>query len=369
METPIRAAILPDYGEPVIISEVLLDNPGPHEVLVEMRASGVCRSDLHAVTGHLPLPVPLVLGHEGAGVVSAVGPLVTRVAPGDHVVLSWTPNCGVCRWCLNGQPELCERANASAVNGTLPSGAQRVVWQGQRIHTFSTTGTLADFAVVSEESVIPIPPHLPFDEAALLGCAVMTGVGSAFHSPIRPGDAVFVIGSGGVGLNIVQGAKILGAARIIVVDPSAVNRALALSLGASLVIDPKNDDPLSAVLDATRDEGVDVAFDAVGDPGLLALAFNATRRGGTAVAVGVPLPNVNVAINALAVVSQEKTLTGSWYGRSFPPRDIPRLVTLWEHGMLQLAPIIQRRYDLDHIAEAFDDIASTRGGRSVIVWS
>ncbi|MCY0879922.1 MAG: Zn-dependent alcohol dehydrogenase [Firmicutes bacterium] len=368
MDSRIRAAILPDYNESVRVSAVTIDDPGPGEVLVEMRASGVCRSDWHAVTGHLPLPVPLVLGHEGAGIVRAVGPAVTRVSPQDHVVLSWIPQCGACRWCLDGQPELCERANDAAVNGTLLSGAQHVRWNGEPVHTFSTTGTLADYALVSEESVVPIPKSLPFDQAALLGCAVLTGVGAAFHAPIRPGDTVLVIGTGGVGLNIVQGARIRGAGRILAIDPSAANRQLARALGATWAIDPTAEDPLAAVLDATRDEGVDVAFEAVGQPDLMALAFNAVRRGGTAVAVGVPLPNASVTLNAFAVVSQEKTLTGSWYGQSYPPRDIPRLVTLWNEGTLKLAPLIQRRYSLDGVNDALQDIASGRGGRSVIVW-
>ncbi|PSR21488.1 MAG: alcohol dehydrogenase [Sulfobacillus acidophilus] len=369
MPYPMHAVILPEYDQPLEVDVVEIDPPGPREVLVEMRASGVCRSDWHAIRGHLPLPVPLVLGHEGAGIVREVGPEVDRVHPGDRVVLSWIPSCGVCQYCVNGQPELCDRANNAAVEGTLPSGQTRVRWRNEPISVFSATGTLADLAVVSVDSVVPIPASMPFDQAALLGCAVQTGVGAALRSPIKPGDSVAVIGAGGVGLNIVQGAKIRGAAEILVVDPSKANRQLARDFGATQTIDPDSDNPLLAILDLTHDRGVDVGFEAVGDVELLALAFNAVRKGGTAVAVGVPAPNDAVSLNAFAFVSQEKTLTGSWYGSSFPLRDIPRLCALWSTGQLRLEPLIQRRYTLADTARAFEDLAKARGGRSVIVWS
>lgn len=369
MARTISAAVLFDYGRPVEVSTLSLGDPGAGEVLVEMRASGVCHSDWHAVTGHLPLPLPLVLGHEGAGVVRAVGPGVSRVVPGDRVILSWLPACGQCARCLDGQPELCQRANDVAVNGELLTGTTRLMTtDGAAASVFSSTGTLADFVVVSEASAIPIPAAMPFEEAALLGCAVQTGVGAAFHAPIRPGDAVLVVGVGGVGLNIVQGARIRGAARIIAVDPSEANRQLARELGATEVVNPVDGNPLLAILDLTGDEGVDVAFDAVGRADLLALAFNAARKGGTAVAVGVPEPNESVELNAFAFVSQEKTLTGSWYGSGFPPRDIPRLGALWQAGLLRVAPLIQRRYSLRDVNRAFDDLVAAKGGRSVITW-
>lgn len=368
MTRQVFAVLLPDYDMPIQIASVELEDPGPNEVLVEMRASGVCHSDWHAVTGHLPLPVPLVLGHEGAGIVREVGSHVRTVKPGDHVVLSWVPSCGRCPRCLTGQPELCEQANDIAVAGTLPDGETRMHWKGRPVAPFSGTGTLADMAVVSERSVIAITHVMPFDEAALLGCSVQTGIGAAFHSPIQPADSVAVIGCGGVGLNIVQGARILGAARILAVDPSPANRQLATELGATTTIDPSSEDPLLAILDHTQDQGVDVAFEAVGNPDLIALAFNAARRGGTAVAVGVPTPNASLVLNAFAFPSQEKTLTGSWYGGSYPPRDIPRLIALWEQGKLQLSPLIQRRYRLSDTPQAFSDLVSARGGRGIVAW-
>ncbi len=364
----IKGALLVDYGEPIRIAELTVEEPGPGEVLVEIRASGVCRTDWHAVTGHLPLPVPLVLGHEGAGIVKDIGSGVQRVKPGDHVVLSWIPNCGNCRWCILGRPELCDVAITAAVNGTLPSGVPRLFWGDDPISCFSSTGTLADLAVVSELSAIVIPDYLPFDQAALLGCAVQTGVGAAFRSPLAAGDTVLVIGAGGVGLNIIQGAQIRGAAHIIAVDPSEVSRRLAEQFGAHTTINPLDEDPLLAILDLTDGLGVDVAFEAVGQGSLIALAFNATRPGGTTVAVGVPTPNESITLNAFAFPSQEKTLTGSWYGGSYPLRDVPRLIALWESGQLQIEPLIQRRYSLLDCPQAFDDLQAGRGGRSVITW-
>lgn len=361
-----RALVLEDYGMRPRVETVAYAPPGPGEVLVRIMASGVCHSDLHVVTGTLPLPVPIVLGHEASGVVTAVGPETRRVRPGDHVVVTWIPSCGTCFWCVNGQPELCEQANAGAVNGTRPDGSSPLAWRGQPLYPFSWAGTLAEYAVVPETLVIPIPDRMPWEEAALLGCAVQTGVGAAWRSPIRLGDTVLVVGLGGVGQSIVQGARLKGAGRIIAVDPVAAKRDLARTLGATDVVDPTAEDTLTAVLDLTGDRGVDVAFEAVGRPDLLALAFNATRRGGTAVAVGVPAPNDDVSVNAFAFPSQEKTLTGTWLGGSYPPRDIPRLVALWEAGRLLLRPLVSRLYLLEEAPAAFSDLEAGRIVRGVV---
>jgi|BEDMetMinimDraft_2_1075160.scaffolds.fasta_scaffold03017_3 S-(hydroxymethyl)glutathione dehydrogenase/alcohol dehydrogenase len=361
-----RALVLEDYGARPRLETVAYNPPGPGEVLVRIMASGVCHSDLHVVTGTLPLPVPAVLGHEASGIVAAVGAQTQRIRPGDHVVVTWIPSCGRCFWCLRGQPELCEAANAGAVSGTRPDGSSPLAWRGQPLHPFSWAGTLAEYAVVPETLVIPIPPQMPWEEAALLGCAVQTGVGAAWRSPLELGDTVLVVGLGGVGQNIVQGARLKGAGRIIAVDPVAEKRDLARLLGATHTIDPAAEDTLTAVLDLTEDRGVDVAFEAVGRPELLALAFNATRRGGTAVAVGVPAPNDDVAVNAFAFPSQEKTLTGAWLGGSYPPRDIPRLVALWEAGRLLLRPLVSRVYRPEEAANAFDDLQAGRIVRGVV---
>ena len=363
---PIEAAVLSDYGQPVAITRVHLDPPQAGEVWVNMVSAGICHSDVHVITGNLPLPTPTVLGHEGSGIVESVGPGVTHVHPGDRVAITWVPACGRCWWCVNGQPELCAKANDAAVSGKHADGSTRLHWHGAPLYPFSSAGTWAEAAVVPAASVIPIPDALGFEEAALLGCAVQTGVGAAWRSPLRPGDTVAIIGCGGVGLNIIQGARIRGAATIYAVDPSPVNRQLAQLLGAHFVLDPASADPLGALLELTQDRGVDVAFEAVGDPDLIALTFAATRRGGTAVVVGVPTPNATVSLNAFAFPSQEKTLTGSWFGGSYAPRDVPRLIALWEHHQLQLAPLIQHRYDLAFVETAVQELQHHPAGRSLL---
>jgi len=358
----VAALIAPDYQETPVVQPVELDPPQPGEVRIQMAAAGICHSDLHAIDGTLPLPMPMVLGHEGAGLVTAVGAGVVRVKPGDRVVVTWIPSCGRCYWCVNGQPELCDEANRGAVSGTAADGTTRLHWRGAPIHPFSWAGTLAEAAVVPETLVVRIPPTLPWTEAALLGCAVQTGVGAALRAPIRPGDAVLVVGLGGVGQNIVQGARIAGAARILAADPIAAKRRLAQDLGATDPVDPAEGNLVEQVLDRTRGRGVDVAFEAVGIPDLLAAAFNATRKGGTTVAVGVPSPERDITLNAFAFVSQEKTLTGSWLGGSYPPRDVPRLIRLWQAGALRLAPLIAGPYALDEAPAA---LAALRRGEVV----
>lgn len=362
----IAALVVRDYGERPRVERVSLSPPRAGEVRVQIRTSGICHSDLHAISGTLPLPMPIVLGHEASGVVTRIGPGVRRVKPGDRVVVTWIPSCGRCFWCVNGQPELCEEANRGSVEGTPADGDSHLSWQGEPLYPFSWAGTLADAVVVPESAVIPIAADVPWDEAALLGCAVQTGVGAALHSPIRAGDTVLVIGLGGVGQNIVQGARIAGAARILAMDPVAAKRDLALTLGATDAIDPAADDPLTAVLDLTGDRGVDVAFEAVGQPDLIALAFNAVRRGGTAVAVGVPSPELDLTVNAFAFPSQEKTLTGSWLGGSYPPRDIPRLIELWRSGRLQLSPLLSRPFRLSEAPAALDALAHGQILRGIV---
>jgi S-(hydroxymethyl)glutathione dehydrogenase/alcohol dehydrogenase len=361
----VRALVLNDYEETPRVEELVLSRPGPGEVLVSIQASGVCRSDLHAISATLPIPTPLVLGHEASGVVDEVGSQVRTVRPGDHVVVTWIPSCGRCFWCLNGQAELCEEANRGAVDGTRADGTTPFARDGEPVHVFSWAGTLAEAVVVPEPLVVPIPRTMPWDEAALLGCGVQTGVGAAIRSPLAAAGTALVLGLGGVGLSIVQGCRIKGARRIIAVDTVEEKRVLARDLGATDLVDGR-DDVLAAVLELTADRGVDVAFDAVGRTDLLALAFNAARRGGTAVAVGVPAPHEEVVLNAFSFPSQEKTLTGSWLGGSHPPRDIPQLVALWEAGRLRLQPLITRTYPLDAAPDALQDLAAGRVVRPVV---
>ena len=361
----IRALVLDDYEETPYVSTLALREPGFGEVQVRIMSSGVCHSDLHAISATLPLPVPLVLGHEASGVVVKTGPGVLAVSEGMPVVVTWVPACGHCSWCLNGQPELCDEARRGSMSGSGPAGSP-LSRDGQEIYPFSWSGTLAEEVVVPATAVVPLPVPMPWDEAALLGCAVQTGVGSALRSPLRPGDSALVLGLGGVGLNIIQGARIMGATTIIGVDPLVGKRRVASHLGATHVLDPADVDVLGAVLEITGDRGVDVAFEAVGDPGLMALAFNAARRGGTAVAVGVPTPQAEVSVNAFSFPSQGKTLTGSWLGGSYPARDIPRLVRLWAARLLTLSPLVSAPYTLEKAPQALSDLAEGRVIRPVV---
>ncbi len=364
----VQAAVVFEYDGPVEVRTVDLRDPGPGEVRVRMAASGVCHSDQHARVADLPLPLPLILGHEGAGIVDAVGPGVRSLDVGDAVVLSWIPACGTCRLCRRGQRHLCTRAADATREGLLLTGESPFSLDGQALHPFSMTGTLAEATVVPEAGAIRIPADMPLEEAALMGCAVLTGVGAVLNTGVvRPGDTVAVIGTGGVGLNIVQGARIAGAARIIALERFHARRLLAARLGATEVVDIGEEDAVDAVLDRTGGEGADVVFEAVGSVGTIAQAFNATRRGGTAVIVGVAPPHEEVALNAFAFPSQGKTLRGSWYGDSDGPRDIPRLVELYRAGLLELRPLLGPPFQLEDVAIAFDHMLDGHVGRAVVL--
>lgn len=362
-----KAALIEDYGEKVHVGEVDLRDPGPGEVLVEIAASGVCHSDLHVVTGDLPLPVPMVLGHEAAGIIRAVGPGVTSRKTGESVVLSWIPPCGSCRFCLEGQPQLCTRAAAAAMKGKLLAADAPFSRGGQVVHSFSLTGTLSQYTVVPAQGAIPLPEGVPLDKAALLGCAVMTGVGAAMNTAaLSPGQSVAVFGAGGVGLSVIQGARIAGASQIIAVDRVPLRLDLARQLGATDILNTNDEDPVDGLLSRTGGYGPDVTFEAIGRPETIVQAFNAVRKGGTAVIVGVAPPHEEISLNAFAFPSQEKTLKGSWYGSSDPTRALPKLARLVRSGQLRLDPMVTRTYGLEDAPLAFDDLAEGRVGRPVV---
>ena len=350
------------------MTQLELRPPQLGEVLVEIAASGVCHSDLHVVNADLPLPVPMVLGHEGAGVVRAVGPGVQRPKVGDQVVLSWIPACGICRFCREGAPHRCVEAADATREGRLLTRDTPFSDQAGKVYPFSMTGTLSEFTVVPAVGAIPLPDGIPLHMAALFGCAVMTGVGAALRTaPVRPGDRVAVFGAGGVGLSIVQGARIAGASSIIVIDRLPARLQLARTLGATATVNVHDEEPIQAVLDRTGGFGADLSFEAIGSPETIAQAFNAARRGGTAVIVGVAPPHEEVSLNAFAFPSQEKTLKGCWYGSANGPRDILLLADLFLSSQLLLAPFVTRTYSLDDVATAFDDLAMGRVGRPLVI--
>ncbi len=362
-----KAAVYYRGGEPLRVEEVELLEPQRQEVTVRIAAAGVCHSDLHFVDGVLPHPSPAVLGHEGAGIVEAMGEGVTYVQPGDHVILSFIPSCGQCAYCIVGRPNLCTAGNRAAARGTLLDGTTRLRKDGEMVYHMSCTACFAERAVVPESGVVKVREEMPLDRAALIGCGVMTGVGAAINTAkVQPGSTVAVIGCGGVGLNVIQGAALAGAARIIAIDVSDYKLELARQFGATDAVDASKDDPVAAVRELSPG-GVDYAFEVIGRPETMRQAYDATRRGGTAVVVGLAPAGAEVSIPAGSLL-QEKVLTGSAYGGTRARVDMPKLVELYMGGKLKLDELISRRYPLEGIEKAFEAMRQGEVARSVIVF-
>jgi Zn-dependent alcohol dehydrogenase len=349
-----RAAVLHESGAPLAIEDVRLDPPGEGEVLVRVAASGVCHSDVATARGDIPNPLPVVLGHEGAGVVEQVGAGVRAVRPGDHVMLSWAPECGRCRLCRAGRPNLCDTYAPRVLDGGLLDGTTRLRGtDGGAIHHYSFLSTFAEQTVVPESSCIPMDPEMPFAPAALIGCAVMTGFGAAVRSGrVRPGDTVAVIGTGGVGVNAVQGARIAGAARIIAVDAEPAKEAAARRYGATDFLDATAVDVPEAIRDLTGG-GADVVIEASGNRAAMNSAYAAARRAGTVVFVGVAPADAVVELPAARLPREEKTVTGSFYGGAVPASDFPLLVDLYRQGRLLLDEQVDQVLPLSSINDAF----------------
>jgi S-(hydroxymethyl)glutathione dehydrogenase/alcohol dehydrogenase len=358
-----KAAILYEFDTPLRVEEIELDPPKAGELLVRMAASGVCHSDLHVVQGIHPTSLPVVLGHEGAGVVEEVGPGVTHVRPGDHVMLTWLPYCGTCRPCARGFPNRCE--NTAWYDATLEDGTCRFHRSGQRIHHYNTS-SFAERSVVPARTAIQVDPDLPLTEIALMGCAVMTGVGAAINTAaVRPGDSVCVVGCGGVGLNVVQGARIAGAATIVAVDVVPEKLDLAKKLGATHGVNASEEDAVAAVRELTG--GVDHAFEALGRPQTIELAVAVTGRGGQAILIGMAPPDARVSLDALTMTLEERAVRGCWYGSCRPLADVPRLVDLYRQGELRLDALITE-IALEDVNDAFARMEAGETARSVIVY-
>jgi Zn-dependent alcohol dehydrogenase len=348
------------------VREITIAAPGPGQVRVRVLHCGVCHSDLSIVDGTFPSPLPIVLGHEAAGVVDAVGPGVTALHVGDHVVLTPCPPCGTCYWCVRGEPTVCVNALAIQTN-TFPDGSTGLALDGQVVYRGVGLGAFAEYVVTQANGAVKIPADVPLDVACVIGCAVQTGVGAVLNTArIEEGATVLVMGLGGIGLSIVQGARLAGAARIIVSDPVEERRATAVRFGATDAIDPRADDVATRVMELTG-VGVDYAFDAVGRGSLIQAGLAATRTGGTTVCVGAPPIDdvVTIAMPALFVVS-EKKLLGCALGSSNSLREIPRLIALWKAGRLDLEGLITARRPLAEINAAMDDMKAGRGTRTVL---
>jgi S-(hydroxymethyl)glutathione dehydrogenase/alcohol dehydrogenase len=361
-----KAALLELPGEPLRLRDLTIVPPGPGQVRVRVFHCGVCHSDLSIVDGTFPSPLPIVLGHEAAGVIDAVGAGVRDLTLGDHVVLTPCPPCGSCYWCVRGEPTVCVNATSIQTN-TFPDGSTGLALDGQVVYRGVGLGAFAEYVVTPATGAVKIPADVPLDVACVIGCAVQTGVGAVLNTAhVEEGATVLVMGLGGIGLSIVQGARLAGAARIIVSDPVAERRSTALRFGATDQIDPTAEDILGRVMELTT-VGVDYAFDAVGRASLIQAGLAATRTGGTTVCVGAPPLDdvITIAMPALFVVS-EKKLLGCALGSSNSLREIPRLVALWQTGRLDLEGLITARRPLAEINAAMDDLKTSRGIRTVL---
>ena len=363
-----KAAILYEPKQPLQVEDVELDGPRDGEVLVRIGAAGVCHSDYHFMSGDLPIGMPCVLGHEGAGVVEEIGRGVTTVAPGDHVVLLFRANCGHCEFCSQGRPALCWMAGQLRSTGHLLDGTSRLHRDGAEIKHFLGVSCFAERTVVPEQGVVPIPEDVPLEVAALVGCAVMTGVGAVMNTArVNPGASVLVIGAGGVGLNCVMGAAMVGAHPIIVADIVDSKLETATDFGATHTVNAKTEDLVEGVRELTHGEGVDFSFEAIGNPQALRQAFDAVRRGGSAIAVGIAPKGKETSINAGELVSMEKSLRGSYYGSTRPQADMPRLLQLYQAGRLPIDRLISRRYPLDQVNDAYAALLAGDVARSVLI--
>jgi len=363
----VRAALMTAPGEPlVVVDDIEQGPPGPGEVRVDIVACGVCHSDLSLVDGTFPTFGPTICGHEAAGVVAELGDGVTSLAVGDHVVLTPIAACGTCPYCQRGLFSVCEQA-VGALTGALPGASASLQRGGDPVQRGLSLGAWAEEVVVPASGAIRIDPDVPLEVACLIGCAVQTGVGAAINTAqIQPGDSVLVLGAGGVGISIVQGAAIAGASRIIVSDPTESRREQALRFGATDVIDPTSDDPVTLAKDLTG-IGVDAAFDAVGSARLVESSIDAVRSGGTVVMVGAAPIDQTVTMMPVFAMFTEKRIVGSLLGSCWAPRDIPRLVGLWQSGRLDLDGMITARRPLEEVNEATDDLRAGRGLRTVLV--
>ena len=359
-----KAAVMRAIGEPLRIEDIQVDGPGRREALVRTAATGVCHSDLHVVEGSLPTALPTVLGHEPAGVVEAVGAEVRHVAPGDHVIGCLSAFCGACEYCLAGRPNLCEGEATMRRAGEPP----RLSKDGEPIVQFVHLSAFAERMLVHENALVRIRRDVPLDRAALIGCGVTTGLGAVFNTARLPaGRTAAIIGCGGIGLSVVQGCRIAGAARIVAVDTAAWKLDLAARLGATDVIDAAAGNPVPAIVEMTSG-GVDYAFEAIGTPATVRQAVRMTRKGGTIVMIGVVPAGTSVELPGADIVLREKRILGCMMGSNRFRTDMPRYIELYRRGQLRLDEMISARLPLDRVNEALEAMRQRAAARSVLVF-
>lgn len=364
-----KAAILRGAGKPFEIAELDLDGPGPGEVVIKYTAAGLCHSDLHLTDGDLPPRFPIVGGHEGSGVIEEVGPGVTKVQPGDHVVCSFIPNCGVCRYCSTGRQNLCDMG-ATILEGSMPDGTFRFHNGDEDFGAMCMLGTFAERATISQHSVVKVDDWLPLDIAVVVGCGVPSGWGTAVNAGnVRAGDTVIIYGIGGLGINAVQGASQAGAKHVIVVDPLEFKRETALKFGATHAFADAAE-AQEKVTELTWGQGADAALILVGtvDETVVANATAAIGKGGTVVITGLADPTkLTVHVSGADLTLNEKTIKGTLFGSSNPQYDIVSLLRLYDAGKLKLDELVTRRYTLEQVNEGYQDLRDGKNIRGVIV--
>ena len=361
-----RAAVLDRVNTPLSIDTLEMAPLQPGDVLVRLHATGLCHTDLEVIQGSLAYPLPIVLGHEGAGVVEAVGSAVSTVKVGDHVICSWNPHCGHCFYCDRSMPILCEPFTRNQPRGLLLDGTTRMTRGGERVHHYSVTSTHAEYTVVPQSGAIPVPSELPFDRACIIGCGVMTGIGAVVRkAKVEAGASVAVIGCGAVGLNCLQGARLADAGRVIALDVSAERRERALRFGASDAIDASSPDAADEVRALTDGRGADYVFEAAGHKAAFRLSVEIVRPAGQVVWLGKINVNEDVAFRWGALMG-EKRIVRSSYGDATPSRDFPWIAAEYLAGRVKLDELITRRIRLEDINAGFDDLAKGHGIRTVV---
>lgn len=357
------------HSQPLVIEEIELDGPRAGEVLVELKAAGLCHSDLSTIDGSRPRPMPMILGHEAAGIVREVGPSVTSVAEGDHVVFSFIPMCGQCVSCASGRPVMCADGAAANGRGELLGGGLRFhTDEFSKVYHHLGVSGFSQFTVASEKSMVKVEKDLSFEIAAVFGCAIMTGVGSVLNTAAIPaGSSIAVFGMGGVGLSAVMGAKVAGAYPIVAVDRLASKLELAQSLGATHVVDASSEDAIERIKQITNG-GSAYTIEAVGNAKVLAAAYQATGRGGTTITVGLPDPSEMLSIPAVGLVGEERTLMGSYMGSAVPRRDLPRYIQLYRAGQLPVDKLLSKTIKLEEINTGFDALAAGEVVRQIITF-
>lgn len=363
-----KAAILYDYHQPLNIEEIKIEGPKKGEVLIKIEAAGVCHSDLFVINRSYPMPLPIILGHEGAGTVVDVGKGVTSLRPGDRVVLTWLPACRSCRYCFTGRPILCDNIDYT-LQGTMPDGTTRFKKGRQNIYHYLAVSSFSQYTTVPESGAIPVPKEMPLDKAALVGCSVLTGIGAVLNTArVTIGDSVAVIGTGGVGLNVIQGAKLAGAQKIIAIDIHEEKLEKARLFGATHWVNSGHIDPLFALMDITDGRGVDFAFEAVGHENTLRLGYSIIRKGGKMIIIGVLPTGQEITLPMYDISTSEKSIIGSRYGSARPHVDIPMVIELYLSHKIMLDELLSKTYTLEDVNQVFYDMQEGKIARGGIIY-